>query len=92
MELSHNEEMGIEYPINLISIFLKESLKREKVELLVRESIDLLNEVQRDEQSIDKLVSMITNKKGQRTVSKEYLNFTKLLEEKRFDKVTIKYN
>lgn len=99
IELLHNEEIGIEYSINLISIFLKESLEEEKVELLVRESIILLNEVPSDEQNIDKLVSMISNKKGQRTVSKDYLNFAKLLKgkrlaiyEERLDKVTIKYN
>ncbi|MGX7350372.1 YobI family P-loop NTPase [Enterococcus canis] len=99
IELLHNEKIGIEYSINLISIFLKESLEGETVELLVRESIILLNEVPSDEQNIVKLVSMISNKKGQRTVSKDYLNFARLLKEKRLatyderlDKVTIKYN
>lgn len=98
IELLHNEEISIEYSINLISIFLKKSVENEKVDLLVSESINLLNEVQRDEQNIEKLVSMISNKKGQRTVPNDYLSLANLLKEKRLitydeknDKITLKY-
>ncbi|MDU5337168.1 YobI family P-loop NTPase [Enterococcus avium] len=98
IELLHNEEISIEYSINLISIFLKKSVENEKVDLLVIESINLLNEVQRDEQNIEKLVSMISNKKGQRTVPNDYLSLANLFKEKRLiiydeknDKITLRY-
>ncbi|MGC3366340.1 hypothetical protein [Enterococcus faecalis] len=96
--LLSDSRAGKEYSIDLIVNYLKALDIPILASEFENEVIRMLNELRFNKKEAEKIVSLISNHKGQRTVSVDFLAIVKLLNEKKLieyeinsDKVIIKY-
>ena len=96
--LLNDSRAGKDYSIDLIVNYLKALDIPISASEFENEVIRMLNELRFNKKEAEKIVSLISNHKGQRTVSVDFLAIVKLLNEKKLieyeinsDKVIIKY-
>lgn len=96
--LLNDSRAGKDYSINLIVNYLKALDIQISVSEFENEVSRMLNEFRFNKKEAEKIVSLISNHKGQRTISVDFLAIVKLLNEKELieyeinsDKVIIKY-
>lgn len=96
--LLNDSDIGKDFSIALIVDYLKALGSNISVNDFTSEICNLLNELHFDEKDVEKIVDLISNQKGQRTISADFLEIAKLLKEKELidygvnsDKIIIKY-
>ncbi|EIT6516550.1 hypothetical protein ACTBNQ_001369 [Listeria monocytogenes] len=96
--LLNDSRAGKDYSINLIVNYLKVLDIQISVSEFENEVSRMLNELRFNEKEAEKIVSLISKHKGQRTISMDFLTIVELLNEKKLieyeinsDKVIIKY-
>ncbi len=96
--LLNDSRAGKDYSIDLIVNYLKALDIQISVSEFENEVSRMLNELRFNKKEAEKIVSLISNHKGQRTISVDFLAIVKLLNEKKLieyeinsDKVIIKY-
>ncbi|EAK9081874.1 hypothetical protein E5868_15175, partial [Listeria monocytogenes] len=96
--LLNDSRAGKDYSTNLIVNYLKVLDIQISVSEFENEVSRMLNELRFNEKEAEKIVSLISKHKGQRTISMDFLTIVELLNEKKLieyeinsDKVIIKY-
>lgn len=92
IKIINNEAIEKIYSIAIVTEYLKTSDKYEKLNQFEDAVISLLTEIKPKDSNIDKIVSLLSNKKGQRTIPIDFLNTVEFLDEKGLTKHVVESN